>query len=298
MMKQNRIQESMGDRVFYIINGTILVILTLTVLYPIVLVLSNSFSSPNAVASGRVFLWPVELSVEGYKRVLENPNVYKGYFNSAFYTIVGTIINLIMTMICAYPLARKDLPYGGFFSLLFAICMLFGGGMIPSYILVNQLGLMNTRWALLLPGALSIYNMIIARTSIQSIPGELLEAAYIDGCSDARYFVQVVVPLSKATIAVLALYYAVGHWNSYFSAFLYLSDRNKYPLQIVLREILIMGQIAAEDISDPDSAAEIQGLAELLKYALIVVSSLPMMIIYPFAQKYFLKGVMIGSIKG
>lgn len=297
-MKEHQIRESRSDRVFYCVNGILLTMLTLSVLYPIMLVLANSFSSANAVASGRVFLWPVEPSVEGYRRVLENPNILSGFLNSVFYTVAGTAINLVMTMIAAYPLARKDLPYGGFFSMLFAFCMIFGGGMIPNYILINRLGMMNTRWALLLPGALSIYNMIIARTSLQSIPTELLEAAYIDGCSDARYFVQIALPLTRATIAVLALYYAVGHWNSYFSAFLYLTDRAKYPLQIVLREILIMGQIAEADLSDPDSAARIQGLAELLKYALIVISSVPMLLIYPFAQKYFLKGVMIGSIKG
>lgn len=212
--------------------------------------------------------------------------------------MVGTAINLAMTMIAAYPMARKDLPLRSFFSVLFAFTMLFGGGMIPNYILIMKLGMLNTRWALLLPGALSVYNMIIARTAMQSLPDELLEAAYIDGCSDARYFVRIVLPLSGATIAVLALYYAVGHWNSYFSAFMYLSDRSKYPLQIVLREILIMGQIAESDITDLDSAERIQGLSQLLKYALIVISSAPMMLIYPFAQKYFVKGVMIGSLKG
>ena len=212
--------------------------------------------------------------------------------------MVGTAINLAMTMIAAYPMARKDLPLRSFFSVLFAFTMLFGGGMIPNYILIMKLGMLNTRWALLLPGALSVYNMIIARTAMQSLPDELLEAAYIDGCSDARYFVRIVLPLSGATIAVLALYYAVGHWNSYFSAFMYLSDRSKYPLQIVLREIIIMGQIAESDITDLDSAERIQGLSQLLKYALIVISSAPMMLIYPFVQKYFVKGVMIGSLKG
>ena len=220
-----------------------------------------------------------------------------GFLNSVFYTVVGTAINLAMTMIAAYPMARKDLPLRSFFSVLFAFTMLFGGGMIPNYILIMKLGMLNTRWALLLPGALSVYNMIIARTAMQSLPDELLEAAYIDGCSDARYFVRIVLPLSGATIAVLALYYAVGHWNSYFSAFMYLSDRSKYPLQIVLREILIMGQIAESDITDLDSAERIQGLSQLLKYALIVISSAPMMLIYPFVQKYFAQGVMIGSLK-
>ena len=294
----NRIQDTAGDRIFYRVNAILLTLLTLSVLYPIIYVLANSFSSPAAVSSGKVYLWPLDPSVEGYRRVLENPNILSGFLNSVFYTVVGTAINLAMTMIAAYPMARKDLPLRSFFSVLFAFTMLFGGGMIPNYILIMKLGMLNTRWALLLPGALSVYNMIIARTAMQSLPDELLEAAYIDGCSDARYFVRIVLPLSGATIAVLALYYAVGHWNSYFSAFMYLSDRSKYPLQIVLREILIMGQIAESDITDLDSAEHIQGLSQLLKYALIVISSAPMMLIYPFVQKYFVKGVMIGSLKG
>lgn len=294
----NRIQDTAGDRMFYRVNAILLMLLTLSVLYPIIYVLANSFSSPAAVSSGKVYLWPLDPSVEGYRRVLENPNILSGFLNSVFYTVVGTAINLAMTMIAAYPMARKDLPLRSFFSVLFAFTMLFGGGMIPNYILIMKLGMLNTRWALLLPGALSVYNMIIARTATQSLPDELLEAAYIDGCSDARYFVRIVLPLSGATIAVLALYYAVGHWNSYFSAFMYLSDRSKYPLQIVLREILIMGQIAESDITDLDSAERIQGLSQLLKYALIVISSAPMMLIYPFVQKYFVKGVMIGSLKG
>lgn len=294
----NRIQDTAGDRIFYRVNAILLTLLTLSVLYPIIYVLANSFSSPAAVSSGKVYLWPLDPSVEGYRRVLENPNILSGFLNSVFYTVVGTAINLAMTMVAAYPMARKDLPLRSFFSVLFAFTMLFGGGMIPNYILIMKLGMLNTRWALLLPGALSVYNMIIARTAMQSLPDELLEAAYIDGCSDARYFVRIVLPLSGAIIAVLALYYAVGHWNSYFSAFMYLSDRSKYPLQIVLREILIMGQIAESDITDLDSAERIQGLSQLLKYALIVISSAPMMLIYPFVQKYFVKGVMIGSLKG
>lgn len=297
-MRSNRIKDSLRDRIYYSIIGTLLTIITISVLYPILLVVSNSFSSANAVASGRVFLWPVEPSVEGYIRVLNNKNIFNGFLNSVFYAVVGTAINLIMTFIAAYPLARKDLPFRRTISALFAFCMIFSGGMIPNYILVSKLGMLNTRWAMLLPGALSIYNMIIARTSIQSLPNELLEAAYLDGCRDTRFFLSIVLPLSGATIAVLALYYIVGHWNSYFSAFMYLNKRELYPMQIVLREILIMGQIAESDITDPDSAARIQGLAELLKYALIVISSLPMLIIYPFVQKHFIKGVMIGSIKG
>jgi multiple sugar transport system permease protein/putative aldouronate transport system permease protein len=202
-------------------------------------------------------------------------------------------------MIAAYPLARKDLPYRRQLMLLFAFTMLFSGGMIPAYLVVQKLGFINKIWAVTIPTAMSVYNMIIARTFIESsIPNELLDAAKIDGCSDTRYFFQVVLPLSKAVIAVLCLYYAIGHWNSYFSAFLYMSNRAKYPLQLILREILIANTFDANQILDPESMEKLANIRELLKYSLIVVATLPVMLFYPIAQKYFIKGVMIGSIKG
>ncbi|GHU83203.1 sugar ABC transporter permease [Clostridia bacterium] len=293
-----RIRASKQDRTFYLLNGALLFLLTLLVLYPIIYVLSSSFSAPGAVRSGKVILWPVDFSLEGYSTVFSNRHIISGFFNSVFYTVAGTAINIAMTTGAAYALARKRLPLGKPLTFLFVFTMIFSGGMIPGYILMVSLNLLNTRLALLLPGAISVYNMIIARTFIQGIPDELMEAASIDGCSDFRYFFAIVLPLSTSMLAVLCLYYAVGHWNSYFSAFLYLSDRSKYPLQIVLREILIMGQIAEADIVDPETAARISGLADLLRYAVIVVASLPMLIIFPFVQKYFVKGVMIGSVKG
>ena len=221
------------------------------------------------------------------------------YVNTIFYTVFGTLINIAVTMLCAYPMARANWPMKKGFTAFFMFTMFFSGGMIPTYLLVSSMKLVNTRWALLLPGAMSIYNMIIARTFIQnSIPQELLEASQIDGCSDAKYFFSIVLPLSKAIIAVLTLYYAVGHWNAYFNAFIYLSNRALYPLQIILREILIENSIDAESLMDEEMAAQKAGLADLLQYSLIVVSTAPILCIYPFVQKYFIKGVMIGSVKG
>jgi putative aldouronate transport system permease protein len=271
----------------------------LLVLYPLIFVISSSFSSADAVSSGKVILWPVDFSTEGYETVFENSQVGRGYLNSIFYTVFGTLISLSMTMMAAYALARKDLPFRGPLMFLFTFTMLFDGGMIPNYMLMRDLHFLNTPWAILLPGAIAVYNMIITRTFIaHNIPNELRESAEIDGCTDFQYFFRIVLPLSKAIIAVIALYYAVFQWNSYFSAFLYLTDKDLFPLQIVLRDILLANTIEASAIVEPELMAAKQGLADLLKYALIIVSSIPMMIVYPFIQKYFVKGVMIGSLKG
>lgn len=296
--KKNIIRLSGSDLVYYVIVNIVLLTITLTVLYPLIFIIAASFSSPSAVSNGKVFLWPVDFSLEGYNAVFKSKHIGSGYFNTFFYTIVGTAINVTMTMIAAYPLARKKLPFRGIITFLFAFTMLFSGGMIPDYILMLNLKMINTRWALIIPGAISVYNMIIARTFIQNIPDELLEAAQIDGCSDTYYFFKVVLPLSKAIIAVLTLYYAVGHWNSYFNAFLYLTNRKLYPLQIVLREILVANSISMDEIVDPETMNAKQGLADLLKYSLIIVSSVPVIVLYPFIQKYFIKGIMIGSLKG
>lgn len=288
-----------SDKIFYIITGVILTVIFIMVLYPCIYVLSASFSSGTAVQSGRVVLWPVDFTLEGYLAVINTPNVWIGYRNTTFYTITGTIINLFVTIICAYCMARPDLRGKNGFMLFFSFTMFFNGGLIPNYIVVQKLGLLNSIWALLLPSAMNVYNMIIARTFIKSsIPGELLEAAKIDGCSDIRYLTDVVIPLSKAVIAVLVLYYGVGHWNQYFSAMIYISDRNMYPLNLFLREILVMDQIDPSTVEDPTIQAKIAEIAGILKYALIVVSMIPILLIYPWVQKYFIKGVMIGSVKG
>jgi multiple sugar transport system permease protein/putative aldouronate transport system permease protein len=287
------------DKLYYTIIYVISFILLISVLYPIVFIASASFSSPYAVSTGQVTLLPVEPSIEGYTAVFKDARIPMGYRNTIFYTVFGTLINVSVTLVCAYPLARKRLPHRGVITFFFTFTMLFSGGMIPNYILLRDLHMLNTIWAMLIPGAISVYSMIITRTFIaNSIPDELLEATQIDGCSDFKYFFLFVLPLSKAVIAVIAMQYAVGHWNAYFNAFIYLTKKELYPLQVFLREILIMNQIAASDIVDPETAIAMQGLADLLKYSLIVISSAPILCIYPFFQKYFVKGIMIGSIKG
>lgn len=252
-----------------------------------------------AVQSGKVILFPVDLSIEGYRAVFNTSTVWTGFINSLFYTVVGTTINLVMTLTAAYCLSRRDLPGRNGIMLLFTFTMFFSGGMIPSYMMVQSLGILNTRWALLLPGAIGVYNLIVARTFIiNSIPLELLEASQMDGCSDVMYYLKVVIPLSKAIIAVLVLFYGVGHWNAYFNAMIYLHDKSLYPLTLFLREILMASQIDPSTVQDPELQARLAEMAGAIKYSLIVVSMVPVLIIYPFVQKYFVKGVMIGSVKG
>ena len=288
-----------GDKIFYILITLILTIFFLMVLYPCIFVIAASFSSSSAVMAGKVYLWPVNFSLEGYKIVFRTKDVWIGFANSVFYTVVGTAINIAMTMLCAYALSRKDLPGRNGLMLFFTFTMFFSGGMIPHYILVKSLGILNTRWSLLLPGALSVYNMIMARTYLQAnIPQELLEASQMDGCSDVRYMIQVVLPLSKAIIAVLVLFYGVAHWNQYFNAMIYLQSEELYPLTVFLREILQANTVDPSSVQDPELQAKLAELANVMKYSLIVVTMIPILIIYPFVQKYFVKGVMIGSVKG
>ena len=267
-------------------------------LYPLLVVLSTSFSSPSAVTSGKVWLFPVDFSLEGYKAVFKTSDVLIGYRNSLFYMVVGTTLNVCMTLLAAYPLSRDDLVGRGIIMKLFTFTMIFSGGMIPNYLLLKDLNMLNTRWAMILPGAISAYNMIITRTFIKSnIPKDMLEAAQLDGCSDIQYFFKIVLPLSGAVIAVITLYYAIAHWNSYFDAFMYLNDKELYPLQVFLKNILVSNQVQADMIVDEQVQA-IEGIAEVLKYSLSVVAVVPVMIIYPFVQKHFVKGVMIGAVKG
>jgi len=262
-------------------------------------IVSASFSSAASVNAGKVWLLPVHPSLFNYRMVLQYPSVYIGYRNTIFYTFTGTLINVIFTLLCAYPLSRKDLFGRGFFTFLFTFTMIFSGGMIPSYILMRNLKLLNTVWSMVLPGAIGVTNMIVVRTFFQtSVPGELLEASRLDGCTDTQYFFKVLIPLSHSVIAVITLFYAVGHWNAYFNAFLYLSNRNLYPLQLFLRQILVQNQFSADVLTDPEMAEQLLGIQEVLKYAIIVVSTVPLMCFYPFAQKHFVKGVMIGSLKG
>jgi len=298
-MKKRRIKDPTEDKILYAVVGTILTLFTLIVLYPLIYVVSSSFSSGTAVSTGRVLLWPVESTLKGYETVFAHKHIISAYSNTIFYTVVGTVINLAVTVTCAYPLSRRDFPMRRFFSLMFLFTMYFGGGLIPTYILMSKIGFVNSRWVMLIPGALSVYNMILVRTYLSSsIPGELLEASQIDGCSDTGFFFKILLPLSKPIIAVITLYYAVGHWNAYFNAMIYLNDVEKYPLQLILREILLASQISLDDMVDVEAMVAKQGLSDILKYALIVVATAPILCVYPFIQRYFIKGVMIGSVKG
>ena len=296
---KNALKDPLADKVLYNVINIVLIIFVITVAYPIIYILSSSFSAPTAVAAGRVVLWPVDFSVIGYRTVFNHKYILSGYRNTIFYTVVGTAINVAMTLICAYPLSRRDLPFKGPLMFLFVFTMYFGGGLIPTYILMTQIGFVNTIWVMIIPGALSVYNMILTRTYLQgNIPFELLEASQIDGCSDTRYFFQILLPLSQPVIAVIALFYAVGHWNAYFNAMIYLNDIELKPLQIILRNILVANQIQTNELVDADTYVRKQGMADLLKFSLIVVSTVPILCVYPFIQKYFVKGIMIGSLKG
>jgi putative aldouronate transport system permease protein len=287
------------DKIYYVITYVILTAFLLMVLYPCIFVVSASFSSGDAVQAGKVVLFPVEASLDGYKTVFRTKDVFIGFRNSLFYTICGTMISVSVTMIAAYVLSRYDLPGRKWITMFFVFTMFFSGGMIPTYLLIQQLHMLDTIWAVLLPGALNVYNMIIARTFIvNSIPGEILEAAQIDGCSDMGYFTKIVIPLSKSVIAVLILFYGVGIWNAYFGPMIYLHTKSLYPLTLFMREILMAENIDPSTIADPELQAQIAKAAAVIKYALIVVSTIPVLIIYPFVQKYFVKGVMIGSVKG
>ncbi|QMV41882.1 carbohydrate ABC transporter permease [Cohnella cholangitidis] len=298
-MNKSVIRESGSDRAFNIANYILLSITLIVVLYPLIYVVSASFSSSYAVLSGKVWLWPVDPSLDGYKAVFKNKNILTGFQNTIFYTLAGTLINVIMTIMAAYPMSRGDFRGRNAFMLLFVFTMMFSGGLIPTYFVVKDLHLIDTVWAMLIPTALSVWNVIIMRTYFQTtIPHELLEASQLDGCNDFRFLLRIVIPLSGPIIAVIALFYAVGHWNQYFNAMIYLKDPHLYPLQLILRDILVQNEVKIDMLGDVKSAAARQGLRELLKYSLIVVSSVPLLLIYPFVQKFFVKGVMIGSIKG
>ena len=295
-IKRNR---SWDDKLLYASTDLILLLLLLVVGYPIIYVLSCSFSSGAAVSSGRVLLWPVDFSLDGYKFVFNYKDVWTGFGNTIFYTVVGTALNMFLSVLVAYPLSRPNYQGRGIVTMLFTFTMMFHAGMIPNYMLVSNLGLINSRWALVLVAAISTYNMIIIRTYFKnSIPSELIEAARIDGCSELRTLWSIVLPLSKAVLSVVTLYYAVSHWNSYFNALLYLRDRDLQPLQVILRDILNDSKIDMGQVGDPALLERITGNADLIKYSLIVVSSAPIIAAYPFVQKFFQKGVMIGSVKG
>lgn len=298
LQRSNKVKESFGDRIFLTIVYLFLGFLLVIILFPLIYIVSSSFSSPLAVTSGRVTLFPVDFSLRGYEVALSNPQIITGYGNSLFYTFFGTIISVALTVAVAYPLSRRTF-YGRNIVMAFLVfTMLFNGGLIPTYLVVKALGMLDTRWALLIPAAIGVWQVIIARTFFQSnIPDELAEAAELDGCGDLRFLWSVVLPLSKPIIAVLALMYAIFQWNSYFDALIYLKNPDLYPLQLILRSILILNTTTSGSM-DAQTMLERQQLADLLKYSLIVVSSLPVLVIYPFVQRYFTKGILIGAVKG
>lgn len=298
------IQETRQDKIFLTLNYIYVTIAFLLVAYPLVYMISASISNPKEVASGAMWLFPKDITFEGYERVLQDQRIWSGYANTILYTVVGTAVNLAITIPAAYALSRRDLVGRGFFMGVFMFTMFFGGGLVPSYLLIKELGMINSMWALILPSAASVWNIIVSRTFFQgTIPSELQEAAQMDGCSNFKLFFKIVLPLSMPIIAVMALFYGVGHWNSYFSAMIYLNDSAKYPLQLVLRQILVLQEMSAQGsgMMDGSSASALNNKAEvaaLVRYAVIIVSTLPVIIIYPFLQRYFVQGVMIGSVKG
>jgi len=294
-----------GDRLFLIVIYTAIIFIFIATIYPIIYIFSSSFSDPVLVATGRVILLPKQITFTGYEYLLKNREIWTGYANSIFYTVAGTILNLIVTMSAGYALSRKDMVGRNILMGIFVFTMYFSGGLIPVYLNYRSFGLLNTRTIMLLSGLLSVFNLIVCRTFFAStIPWELHEASMIDGASDFKIFFRIILPLSKPVMTVMSLYYGVGHWNGYFSAMIYLRDRGKFPLQLFLREILIQSQMLANATFEAIDAEAIrqmaimQDMANLLKYCVIVVATLPMLLIYPFLQRYFEKGVLIGSLKG
>lgn len=278
-------------------NYIILTIALLLVSYPLYFIVIASISDPSAVYAGKVVLFPQGFTLDGYKRILEYESFFTGYRNTILYTLVGTAVNVVITIPGAYALSRKDLVGRNVIMMGITFTMIFSGGLIPSYLLVLDLNLYNTMWALILPVAVSAWNLIVARTFFQqSIPDELLEAARLDGSDNFRFFFSIVLPLSKSIIVVMILFYAVSHWNSYFNAMIYLKDVDKQPLQLILRSILFENSLG-DMVEDAATLAAQQKLGDLIKYGVIIASSLPLMILYPFLQRYFIQGVMIGAVK-
>ena len=298
-MKKRRAKRiKAGDRAFDVINTLLLVFVFLIIFYPLYYILIASFSDPDMVLTGKIFLLPKGFQLESYQKVFENSEVMNGYLHTILYAVVGTCINLVVTLSAGYALSRTDLRGKKALTLFFVFTMFFSGGTVPTYMLVRNLKLLNTFWAMVLPNAMSVWNLILCRNFFEgNIPKELLEVCQIDGCRNYYFFLKIVLPLSKALIAVMVLFYAVGHWNSYMQPLMYLSDRDKYPLQLVLKNILISSQPDAS-LAGMTDRAEMYKQTEMLKYALVVVTSVPMIVLYPFVQKYFVQGVMVGSVKG
>ncbi len=298
---KTKVKMLRADLVFQCVNGFILIVITFLVLYPVWYAFISSFSDPELVARGQIVLLPRGFNLQGYQKVFQHDKIMTGYANTLLYTVVGTLINTTMTLLCAYPLSRADLWGRKWITKLIVFTMYFSGGLIPTYFVVRDLGLYNTMWALILPNCISVTNMIIMRTYfVNSVPFEMQEAGMLDGASNLAILIRIVLPLSMPVVSVILLYSAVGYWNSYFSALIYLSDAKKYPLQLVLRDILITSQMTdmVDTAETAESLMDMATLANSIKYAVVVVASVPMLILYPFIQKYFKKGIMLGAVKG
>ncbi|MGN0777807.1 MAG: carbohydrate ABC transporter permease [Aristaeellaceae bacterium] len=298
-MQATHLKKSASDKAFYVLNYVLLALSLLIVLIPLLHVVAQSVSAPTEVVAGRVFIIPKKPTLIAYQEIFRSKLLLSGYGNSILYTVLGTIINILMTIMCAYPLSRKDFLGRKWMMWLFVFTMIFSAPLIPTYLNVRNLGLIDTMWAVMLPNAIGVYNMVVARTFfMNTIPDEMIEAAELDGASDMQIVLQIVLPLSKAIMAVLTLFYAVSHWNSYFDAFMYLSSETKLPLQVVLRNILANAKLIEEMANASVEQSQRLAMVEVLKYAVIVFGSLPVIMLYPFVQKHFVKGVMVGSIKG
>ena len=299
LIDQHAVGRTRQDIIFDVINLTLMTLVLFIVVYPLYFIFIASFSDPDLVNVGKVWVIPRGLTLEGYQRLMKEDRIWSGYRNSLIYLVVGTTINMIVTLPAAYALSRKDFYGRATFMMLITFTMFFTGGLIPRYLIIKSLGILNSIWAMVLPNAVLVWNLIVTRTFFQTtIPDELLDASKIDGSSNTRFFIDVVLPLSKPIIAVMILFYGVGHWNTFFIALIYLRDESLYPLQLILREILIEAQIQANMLEDAESAADFQRIVEVIKYGVIIVASVPVLILYPFIQKYFVQGVMIGAIKG
>ena len=295
-------KRGLSDKAFDRINKFFVFLILIIIVYPIVFVISASISDPAAVSTGKMWLWPVDITFEGYNRVFQNDDIWLGYRNTIIYTIVGTLIHLALLLPCAYALSRKEVMGKKYLLWIILFTMLFNGGLIPTYLVVKALGMLNTIWAIVIPGVIGAWSILVARTFFQqSIPDQLVEASKIDGASDVYIFVRIVLPLSAPLIAVMALFHAVSLWNQYFNALIYLSDNTKYPLQLILREILVINEVGEDGTGggagSAETLAEQVKTAGLVKYAVMIVSALPLLIVYPFLQRYFVKGVLIGSVK-
>lgn len=293
-----KIKSRKEDRVFGFVAVFILVIVMILAVYPLYFSLIGSISSPQAIYQGKVILWPADITFDGYAKIFSDKSIWTGYFNGILYTVAGTFLNVLFTVPMAYALSRKEFPLGSAYMKIMVFTMYFYGGIIPLYFVVRQLHMLDTIWAVILPTMISTYNLIIARSYfIGSIPEELKDASFLDGCGYMGFFFKIALPLSKSLIAVMVLFYAAKQWNSYFEPMIYLNTESKFPLQLVLRTILIDSQNALAD-SDASTVADKQQIVDLLKYGCVVVSSIPMLIFYPFVQKHFVKGVMVGAVKG